>query len=228
MQTAKQNYLKDRSVFYATFPIQEQAQTGDWNYQLAAIYTVGILDFVFSDDESNHASSKEVRHEVKLKKQRCEVFYDKMIFIYLEMTHFTKTLPELETIYDKWLYVLKHLPTLTERPAALQERVFKRLFEAAEIARFTSEEKGLYEASLKSYRDLKNVIDTAFDEGKMEGLIEGEAKGKIEGMIEGEAKRKLEIALNLIKKGLSIELIGEVTGLSPQEIKKIQNDLGVF
>jgi len=237
MQKAKQNYFKDRSVFYATFPIQEQAQTGDWNYQLAAIYTVGILDFVFSEEEGGSRSSKEVRHEVKLKDQRCEVFYDKLTFIYLEMPHFTKTLPELETIYDKWLYVLKHLPTLTERPAALQERVFKRLFEAAEIARFTSEEKGLYEASLKSYRDLKNVIDTAFDEGKMEGLIEGEtkgkiegmiegeAKGKIEGMIEGEAKGKIEMALNLIKKGLSIELIGEVTGLSSQEIKKLQNDL---
>ncbi len=67
---------------------------------------------------------------------------------------------------------MKHLPTLTERPAALQERVFKHLFEVAEIARFTSEEKELYEASLKSYRDLKNVIDTAFDEGKMEGKME--------------------------------------------------------
>ena len=212
MQKAKQNYFKDRSVFYATFPIQEQAQTGDWNYQLAAVYTVGILDFVFSDDETGSNAMKEVRHEVKLKNQKCEVFYDKMTFIYLEMPHFTKDISELETVYDKWLYVLKHLPTLTERPAALQERVFKQLFEAAEIARFTPEEKGLYEDSLKSYRDLKNVIDTAFDEGKMEGLMEGK--------MEGEAKGKLEIALNLIKKGLSIELIGEVTGFSSQEIKK--------
>jgi hypothetical protein len=102
----------------------------------------------------------------------------------LEIPHFAKNLPELETVYDKWLYVLKHLPTLTERPAALQERVFKRLFEAAEIARFTSEEKGLYEASLKSYRDLKNVIDTAFDEGKIEGMIEGKMEGLIEIVLE--------------------------------------------
>ena len=211
MQKAKQNYFKDRSVFYATFPIQEQAQTGDWNYQLAAIYTVGILDFVFSDDETGSNAMKEVRHEVKLKNQNCEVFYDKMTFIYLEMPHFTKTLPELETIYDKWLYVLKHLPTLTERPAALQERVFKRLFEAAEIARFTSEEKGLYEASLKSYRDLKNVIDTAFDEGKMEGLMEGEAKGEMAGLI--------EIVLEMFADGLPMSRIAKIAKIPLRQVE---------
>ena len=49
IQKAKQNFFKDRSVYYSTFPIQEQAQTGDWDYQLAAVYTVGVLDFVFAD-----------------------------------------------------------------------------------------------------------------------------------------------------------------------------------
>lgn len=79
------------------------------------------------------------------------------------MPHFIKTEEELETTYDKWLYVLKYLPNLIERPMKLLERVFQRLFEAAEIAKFSPEEKDQYEESLKSYRDLKNVIDTAFD-----------------------------------------------------------------
>jgi predicted transposase/invertase (TIGR01784 family) len=201
MQKAKQNYFKDRSVFYATFPIQEQAETGDWNYKLAAIYTVGILDFAFSDEEiigKNKIKTKEVRHEVKLKNQKCKVFYDKLTFIYLEMPHFTKTEEELETTYDKWLYVLKHLPSLTERPKKLQERIFQQLFEAAEIAKFSPEEKEQYEESLKSYRDLKNVIDTAYDEG--------EAKGKIEGKIE----EKITNIVNALKRGrLSIEEIAE-------------------
>lgn len=201
MQKAKQNYFKDRSVFYSTFPIQEQAETGDWNYQLTSIYTVGVLDFTFSHEEHGNAQ-KEVRHEVKLKNQNCEIFYDKLTFIYLEMPHFTKNEEQLETAYDKWLYVLKHLPNLTERPKKLQERIFQRLFDAAEIAKFSSDEKVQYEESLKSYRDLKNVIDTAFDEG--------------------EAKSKMQIAVNMLKKGLSVELISEVTGLSTAEIIQIQ------
>lgn len=208
MQKAKQNYFKDRSVFYSTFPIQEQAQTGDWNYKLAAIFTVGILDFAFSDDEvseKNRDIIKEVRHEVKLKNQKCEIFYDKLTFIYLEMPHFIKTEEELETAYDKWLYVLKHLPSLTERPKKLQERIFQRLFEAAEIAKFSTEEKELYEESLKSYRDLKNVIDTAFNEG--------EAKGKIE--------EKTANIIKAIKRGkLSIEEVAEDFDVSIDFVKQ--------
>ncbi len=197
MQKAKQNYFKDRSVFYSTFPIQEQAQRGDWDYRLSEVFTVGILDFVFTEDKNkeqvdhtkNQAQktaelpNKEVRHEVKLKDQKCQVFYDKLTFIYLEMPNFTKTEDELVTTYDKWLYVLKNLPNLNKRPNKLQEKIFKRLFETAEIAKFSPHEKEQYEESLKSYRDLKNVIDTSYSDGKKdekkEGIIQSLKRGKL-------------------------------------------------
>ena len=122
------------------------------------------------------------------------------------MPHFTKTEEELETTYDKWLYVLKHLPTLQERPLKLQERVFQKLFETAEIAKFTREEKKQYEESLKSYRDLKNVIDTAFDDGQAKGKMEG----KIEGKIEGKMEEKTANIVKALKRGkLSVEEIAE-------------------
>ena len=56
MQKAKQNYFKDRSVYYSTFPIQEQAIRGDWDFKLSEIYTVGILDFVFTEDKAEKKS----------------------------------------------------------------------------------------------------------------------------------------------------------------------------
>jgi predicted transposase/invertase (TIGR01784 family) len=198
MQRAKQNYFKDRSVFYATFPIQEQAPRGDWNYQLAPVYLVGILDFVFAEDKDD----TEVCHRVQLKDQINHVFYEKLTLIYLEMPKFTKTEDELETPFDKWLYVLKHLPRLTERPAKLQERVFARLFEAAEIARFNRTELELYEDSVKVYRDLKNVIDTAKDDGGKE--------------------KALEIARKALAKNYSLAEIAELTGLSEEEIENLQ------
>lgn len=198
MQRAKQNYFKDRSVFYATFPIQEQAPRGDWNYQLAPVYLVGILDFVFAEDKDD----TEVCHRVQLKDQINRVFYEKLTLIYLEMPKFTKTEDELETPFDKWLYVLKHLPRLTERPAKLQERVFARLFEAAEIARFNRTELELYEDSVKVYRDLKNVIDTAKDDGGKE--------------------KALEIARKALAKNYSLAEIAELTGLSEEEIENLK------
>jgi predicted transposase/invertase (TIGR01784 family) len=208
MQKAKQNYFKDRSVFYCTFPIQEQAIKGDWNYRLSEVFTVGILDFVFTEPKSPEetliegdknkkktkketigtaelAEPKDVRHVVTLKDQNNKVFYDKLTFVYLEMPNFTKTEDELETTYDKWLYVLKNLPNLEKRPIKLQEKIFERLFETAEIAKFTPEEKEEYQESLKSYRDLKNVIDTSYGDGKKDGEIEEKVKGIIKALKRG-------------------------------------------
>ena len=159
MQKVEQNYFKDRSIYYATFPIRDQALRGDWNFQLKGVYTVGILNFVFPDDEYNEEC---YHHEVKLMDTADKhVFFDKLTFVYLEMPKFNKTEDQLETMFDKWLFVLRNLSRLLERPAALQERVFEKLFRQAEIAKFTPEERQDYEESVKVYRDLKNSLDTA-------------------------------------------------------------------
>ena len=205
MQKAKQNYFKDRSVYYSSFPIQEQAKKGGWDYKMAAVYLVGILDFTFSED----AAAGKVRHEVQLKDQACQVFYEKLTYIYLEMPNFNKTEAELETNFDKWMYVLKQLPDLQKRPQALQERIFQKLFDAAEIAKFTPDERTHYEGSLKYYRDLKNVIDTSYGEGKAEGKAEGKEE------------RNIEIARQMKRKGMDSGLISDLTGLSVEEIEQL-------
>lgn len=213
MQKAKQNWFKDRSVFYASFPIQEQAQKGDWNYKLDAVYSIGVLDFVFDE----HKQNGDILHFIELKDQKCEVFYEKLKFIYIELPKFKKSQHELKTHFDKWLYVFTHLQNLQTRPKALQERVFKKLFEAAEIATFSEHDRKEYEQSLKIYRDLKNVVDTARGEGRLEGRMEGRMEGKHEGRME----EKNEIARKLKNSGVAIELIVQTTGLSKEVIEKL-------
>ena len=174
MQKAEQQFFKDRSVFYSTFPIREQALRGEWDYKLKAVYTIGILNFVFDE---NREDENYYHHEIKLMDiNKKEVFYDKLTFIYLEMPKFTKTETELETLFDKWMYVLKNLPRLMERPVALQERIFERVFRVAEIAKFNKNELVEYEESLKVFRDLNNVINTAEQKGETKG--ERKARGK--------------------------------------------------
>ena len=161
MQKNEQAFFKDRSVFYASFPIQQQGQRGsDWNFELKSVYTIGILNFVFDEDKND---TDYLHHEVKLMDtSKKTVFYDKLTFVYLEMPKFNKTEDELVTMFDKWLFVLKNLTRLFDRPKALQEKIFKKLFEQAEIARFTPEEMMAYEESIKVYRDLKNTMDTSY------------------------------------------------------------------
>ncbi len=83
------------------------------------------------------------------------VFYDKLEYIYVEISKFNKTLEELDTLYEKWLYALKNLYKLTQRPKELCDKVFDRLFEEAEIAKFTPQEMREYETSKMAYRDIK-------------------------------------------------------------------------
>ena len=167
LQKSKQNYFKDRALYYSTFPIRDQAERGDWNFKLKAVYTVAILDFVFDEDKNQ---PEKYRYDVKLSDvETNKVFYDKLTFIYLEMPKFTKSLDELESRFDKWLYVIRNLNRLERLPETLREQIFEQLFDTAEIARFTPDQVRSYEKSLKYYRDMKNSLDTAFDDGKEEG-----------------------------------------------------------
>ena len=213
MQRGIQQYFKDRSLYYATFPIREQGQKGEWDYQLKAVYIIGILNFTFDKDNDNY-----FHHEVQLLDNKTkEVFYDKLTFIYLEMPKFNKTEDELTSMFEKWLFVLRNLSRLMERPKALQERIFTKLFEAAEIAKFTKLEYDSYEESLKAYRDWKNTIDTE----KKISWEEGHEKGREEGFEEGQEKKTIEMARNLKVKGIPINIIVECSGLTEEEINAL-------
>lgn len=217
IQKAKQNFFKDRSVFYASFPIQQQAQRGDdWNFELSAVYTIGILDFIFEEDKQT--GRNEVIHTVQLKNQHNQVFYDKCMFIYLTMPNFNKTEDELDTDQDKWLYLFKNLHKLQAVPKRLQTKIFERLFEKAQIAKFTAQEREGYEASLKYYRDLKNVIDTA----AMDAEKKGREAGRQEGREEGRHLERLTIAQGLLDV-LDDLTIASKTGLTETEVMQLRN-----
>lgn len=204
LQKAKQNYFKERTIYYSTFPIREQAEKGEWNYNLKAVYCVGILDFTFDDYESEPEKS-EVVHTIKLKNQNGKTFYDKLTYIYLEMPNFKQSEADLKTRLDKWLYFIKHLEDFQTIPTFFKDEVFIQAFEKAELAKYGQAELDNYENSLKNYRDLKGVIDTAFDEGKLEGKLE----------------RNIEMA-NLMKSDNEpIDKIIKYTGLTKEEIENL-------
>lgn len=207
LQKTKQKFFKDRTLYYSTFPIREQAKRGsEWDFELKKVYTIAILDFIFDEDKNQ---PDKFRYDVKLSDiETNKVFYDKLMFIYLEMPKFNKTESQLKTRFDKWLYVLKNLHKLDRVPDNLRETIFLKLFETAEIARFTPEEYQYYEDSLKYYRDIKNSLDTAREEGR----------------VEGETEEKIKIAKTAIREGLPDEVIMKLTGLSKQEINNLRNE----
>jgi predicted transposase/invertase (TIGR01784 family) len=216
MQNVYQEFFKDRSVYYATIPIRDQGKKGDWDFELKAVYTVGVLNFCLTDDPEHYV------HEVKLVDLGTkEVFYDKLTFAYIEIPKFNKDEEHLETMWDKWMFVLRNLSHLMDRPPALQERVFTRLFEQAEIAKLSKTELRNYTYGMDTLRDYKNGLATAKKQGIALGKDLGRQEGVTLGKEEGIALTSRRIALSLKEMGMSVPDIIKATGLSAEEIKKL-------
>lgn len=201
MQKAKVKFFKDRSLFYSTFPIKEQAKKGGWNFKLLPVYFIAILDFHYDEEEEK----RKFRRDVSLKDQDGELFYDKLHFKFLQMPMFKKQAHELETHFDKWIYFLKNLETFDHIPSILNEEIFKKGFDIAEISHLKPKQYEAYQKSLLEYWEVKNVMETSFEEGKIEGKIEG----------------KSEVAALLKQQGVTIEVIMASTGLTLDEIDKL-------
>lgn len=200
MQKAKINFFKDRSLFYLTFPIREQAKRGEWDFKLTPIYLIAILDFEYDEAEERR---KFLRH-VQLKDQDCDIFFDKLHFKFIQMPLFTKEEHELDTHFDKWIYFLKKLETFDDIPAILQEPIFEKAFKTAEVASLTPEQRDEYEQSRLAYFEitaLKNQIETA----EMDGM----------------KKKAIMTAKKMKENNEAISKIMEYTDLTNDEIDKL-------
>ena len=221
MQKAKINFFKDRAVFYTTFPIKEQAEKGNWSFELRPVYCIAILDFEF-DKGVKRAN---YRSDVSLKNQYCEEFFNKLKYIFIEMPKFNKKENELETHFEKWLYFLKHLADLDSIPDILKEKVFEKGFKTAEIAALDKPQHEAYEKNLLQYWEMTSAIDTAFEDGIEQGIEKGIAKGMEQERSKQEELRKqekLETTRKMLAEGLDIKMISNICGLSIAEIKKLK------
>ena len=203
MQNAYQRFFKDRSLYYATFPIKEQAKKDDWNFELKHVYVVALLNYDMNEPSFDQ---KSISHDVGLLDRKTKkVFNEKLTFKYVEIAKFDKPLEKLHTLYDKWLFALKNLSRLEGRPKELRDKIFDKLFQEAEIAKFTPRELHAYEDSLKAYRDIKNSLDTAKEEGREEERIKN--------------------AKNFLAMGLTPKQVAQGTELSLEEVLKIKQAL---
>lgn len=198
MQKAWQEHFIDRSIFYSARALDSAAKKGPWDFNLPKVYTICLLNFEPTEFVNNEA----YKHVVRL----CDlasgtVFSSKLTYIYLEMNKFHKELEKLESIFEKWMYVIKNLYLFDAYPSALKEKIFKKFFEEARISAFTPEEQFAYEESLKDMRDYNNTLASA------------EKKGR--------AEEKMDIARNMKADGEPFEKIVRYTGLTIQEIKNL-------
>ena len=209
MQNKSQPYFKNRSIYYVCEAIARQGERGtDWKYNIDAVYLVAFLNFCPMDFD------KKFRSDIGLAdKGNNKLFSDKMRMTFMQLPLFTKEADECDTDFDKWIYVLKNMETLTRLPWAAKSSVFKRLEQIADVASLSRQERMKYDVGLRKYRDTLSVLEGA----KQDGLAEGRA--------EGIEKEKIETVKRLKAIGADINMITVATGLSAEEATRILSTL---
>ncbi|MBR1705603.1 MAG: PD-(D/E)XK nuclease family transposase [Bacteroidales bacterium] len=209
MQRSEQVNFRDRVLFYSTFPIQEQVEAErkrlrrrrdhDRQYGYAPVYVVSFLDF------SLHKGSDRVLYRYGLREEESgELMTDRITFIFLEMGNFRRVeiRPE-DSFAEKISYAFTRMSTLSERPPALMEEVFRRLFEACEVSRLPEEEQTEYmEDNMTTRMDMENILFTA--------ELRGEERGAVQALA-ATARRMVG------QLGYTPEQASEATGLPPEQ-----------
>jgi predicted transposase/invertase (TIGR01784 family) len=218
LQRIDQTYFIDRSLFYTSKQIVNMGVKGSWAYELRPIYFVGILDFKHFSDE------RYIRYVSCKDEENLEV-YKKLQLVYIEIPKFQKPTENLEE-FEKWIFFLKNLVELKER--VFKSESFEDAFEIAYFSNLKGDERLRYEIDLKERRDRYAIettrerrLEEARKDGIEKGRLEGIVEGRAEGRAEGEKRKQLEIAQNLLKSGMEIEMISKVTGLSKTEIEGV-------
>ncbi len=215
VQRSKQTYFKERTIYYGSKLISDQAPQGGisgWNYAITEVYVIALMDgFHFSDTD-------EYLHDICLfNKKTGEIFYDKLGFIYIELLNFHKAEYALESDLDKWLYVLKNMANLKKLPAFLKKPVFQKLFTIAEYTNLSKGEKEMYDVSLKRKWDEFSALEYATEQGILQGI----QQGMLQGMQQGELNGLRKSAKNMLNLGLDVDLVAKYLNLPVDEIKKL-------
>ena len=241
-------YVKDRTLYYVCRAVSRQIESPSSKevpvpedpmiareplvaygkqYRLPTIYGIFLMNF-----KEENLEAKFRTDTVLSDRDTGKIINPHLRQIYLQFPYFTKELSDCHTLYDKLIYALKNMSNWNRMPDALKEQVFEHLARLAAVADLSEENRIAYDKALDRYR--VNLIAEederrrneemrrkAAEEGMKEGRKEGRKEGLKEGLEKGEKKKQLEIACNLKKAGISIEVIAVSTGLTIEEIETI-------
>ena len=209
MQNKTQPYFKSRSIYYVSEAIARQGERGPkWEYKIDAVWLVAFLNFCPVDFE------QKFRTDVALMDTDSKaLFSDKVRMTYMQLSLFDREADDCANDFERWIYLLKNMDTLTRLPWAAKSAVFRKLEEIADVASLSKQERMKYDEGLRKYRDTISVLQGAREEGRAEGLAKGVERG--------EKLANIKTVKRLIVGGMDMNVIMLATGLSEEEIERI-------
>lgn len=238
IQNTRELYYLERILYGVAKAITEHISLGERYYEVKKIYSISILyfdigkgdDYLYHGQNSftgvhtgDHLEVTTKEKDALVRKLPAEIFPE---YFLIRVNEFNKA---AVTPLEEWIEYLKTgcIRPDTKAPGLGEAR--KKLI----YYNMSPAERHAYDEHLSAIMIQNDVLDGAKLEGRMEGRMEGRAEGRVEGRMEGHAEGrtegraeglmegKIEIAKNLKLKGLDIDTIHEVTGLSSEEILKL-------
>ena len=214
VQARYQKNYPERSQYYASLAIARQLHNKQQFREIMPVVFVGILDFELfqGNDYISH-------HKIlNTKSFQCDLTH--LEFHFIELPKFKKTLEQLQTVEEKWLYLLRHASELQKIPTQLKNPLeLEEAFETLEQGNMSPEELYAYDRFIDAQRVEFDILLSA----KEKGLEEGRQEGRLEGRQEGRQEERFEIAKKMLVQGIDLQAIAAITGLSLEEIKRIKS-----
>ena len=207
VQLASQPYFPERSLYYMTFPISESAPKDNgvlkkWNYNYPPVFFMGLLNFNMRHLVPELADSGQYIHLFSLRDEHTgELLTDRLRFAFLEVARFEKRKEDCVSFEDRFLFMMKNLPTFAKKPALWDDPYFEMLLCEAEYARMDRTQRRKYRNSLKMKYDYVNTVEYAEQRGR--------------------EQQALETARRMLAKNREIGEIIEFTGLTEKQIKAL-------
>ena len=198
MQMWSQHYFHKRAVYYSSLSVQDQARVEKksqkergrvWYYYFASVYQVSFLNFPNTN------------------------------IIFIDLQKFRKDFDECEDMCEKWLYSIRNMHLLKERPAGVEGTELEELYDEAHYAAWSADKRSLYERYIMNRNDIENIICEHYEDG----FAAGREEGREEGIQSGVRSSRMEMARKLYGRGMSVTEISELTSLTEEEVREVCN-----
>ena len=217
MQVQNQYNIDKRSPIYITKIYSDQLKEGDSYVKVKKVAVINILNFNYYERNSYHSVGR-MKFEKSKENEKVDMGYileeqyvtDDLEMHFIELPKFRKKNPDISSKLDQWLWLICGEEEKIKMAKNENEKI-KEAKSELEKLEMSAEDRELYELRLKAIRDEINIRES----GYTDGMKDGEEKGK--------KQKSIEIAKNMLKKQIPLELIEELTGISQSEIEKIKD-----
>ena len=198
---------------------ERQKEKGrSWDYHYAPVYQISFLNFPNTIVETEkEAGNPYISHYVYKSKDTGKELGDDTNIIFIDLAKFRKDYEECENQCEKWLYSIRNMHLMKERPEGIEGTELDALYSEAYFAAWTPEMRILYEKYIMNRNDYENILQERFDDGMVLGMEKGIEKGIDKGRKEGVEK----VARRLKSMGMDFEAIAEATRLTAEAINNL-------